>query len=331
MSASGIASPPMRSRELLARVLERAVRDQSRSTPRDRNVDASPSPICPRRSRARCAPSSVAEVLGRDRDRGRRDRHRMAADAGLGAHALARLDRVPEQPREHCGAVPSRTAACHASRTWPRISLSPTIIESRPGRDREQVRDRGVVVVRVEVVGEARRGRRRSSAARKSRDVADRGVEVRAARVDLGAVARGEHHDLEQVLARREVVQHLRRAAPRAPSSARAARPARCGGSDRRRSETRAQAAPSPRRCARRGPGPRCRNRTPVANRRPRCERPDGPQRFPGLGEQVEQGLVLRADLLVQAPPEVRRRAPGCGRRCRSRPRGRPGGPPTSA
>ncbi len=31
-----------------------------------------------------------------------------------------------------CGAVSSRTAACHASRTWPRISLSPTIIESRP-------------------------------------------------------------------------------------------------------------------------------------------------------------------------------------------------------
>ena len=44
-------------------------------------------------------------------------------------------------------------------------------------------------------------------------------------------------------------------------------------------------------------------------------ERPDGAQRFPGLGEQVEQGLVLRAELLVEVPPEVggERRAAAAG------------------
>ena len=42
----------------------------------------------------------VAEILGRDRDRGGRDRHRVARDPGLGAHALARLDRVLEHARQ---------------------------------------------------------------------------------------------------------------------------------------------------------------------------------------------------------------------------------------
>ena len=55
------------------------------------------------------------------------------ADAGLGAGPLAR-------PRPRGGTcatssgplAASRSAACHASRTWPRISPSPMIIESRP-------------------------------------------------------------------------------------------------------------------------------------------------------------------------------------------------------
>ena len=95
-----------------------------------------------------------SELLGRDRDRGRRDRHRMTADAGLGADALARLDRVPEQLRQQLG------RAAFAHRGLPRVAdLAEDLALAddhrvEAGRDREEVRDRGVVVVRVEVIGE---------------------------------------------------------------------------------------------------------------------------------------------------------------------------------
>ena len=73
-----------------------------------------------------------AEPLGRERDRGRRHRHRVAADRGLGAGALADLDRVAERAREQRAAGALVLGVRHASRTWPRISPSPMIIESRP-------------------------------------------------------------------------------------------------------------------------------------------------------------------------------------------------------
>ena len=69
-----------------------------------------------------------------------------------------------------------------------------------PGGDAEEVRDRAVVVVRVEVLGEVV-GLRRRLLGEEVEDVRHRGVELRAARVDLDAVARGEQHDLGEVLA----------------------------------------------------------------------------------------------------------------------------------
>ena len=102
-----------------------------------------------------------AEPAGGQRHRGRRHRHRVPADRGLGAGPLAHLDRVAEGARQAAGrCADSRSAAFHASRTWPRISPSPMIIESRPGGHPEEVRHRGVVVVRVHAGRRTRRGRR---------------------------------------------------------------------------------------------------------------------------------------------------------------------------
>ena len=180
-----------------------------------------------------------AEVLSRDGDRGRRDRHRVSGDAGLGSDPLPRLNRVPEQTRELW-----RRALAH--RGLPRLAhLAEDLALAHDhrveaGGDREEVRDRGFVVIRVEQVGEVL-GRGARVARQERAHVADRGVEVRAPRVDLGAVARREHDHLEQVLARRQVVEHLRELLVRNASSVRAGRRVPSGGSTRPRSETRVQ------------------------------------------------------------------------------------------
>ena len=207
MSASGTAWPPTCAASASARSAcgsRRAGRRRRASATSTRGRD----PCCPAPITSTRAPSSVAELLGRDRDRGRRDRHRMPADAGLGADALARLDRVPEQLRQEL----RRAALAH--RGLPRVAdLTEDLALAddhrvETGRDREEVGDRGFVVVGVEVVGEVV-GVGAGVCREELGDVADRGVEVRAARVDLGAVARREHHDFEQVLTRGQVVQHL--------------------------------------------------------------------------------------------------------------------------
>ena len=328
ISLSGIASPPMRSAASCARANVRFA-IQTRSTPRERSVDARPGAhLRPRRPRA---PSRRRTCRGARRRRSPRPTG-STRDGGRCRSRCAPA--CPTRPRggtvpASCGAVPSRTAACHASRTWPRISLSPTIIESRPAATENRCATARVVVVRVEQVGEVF-GRGARVRGEERADVADRGVEVRAARVDLDAVARGEHHDLEQVLARAEVVRAPSRAAPRAPSSARAGRPAPCGGSDRPRSETRVQEL------LRVGHTPGADEINDAGVERPLpigvfARTPRRTHRFPGLGEQLEQGLVLRAELLGRAAAGGRRPAPGCGRRCRPRPRGRHAGPPTSS
>ena len=93
----------------------------------------------------RCSAATVTAADGIDTG--------MAADAGLGAHPLARLDRVAEQAGEL-----RRGAFAH--RGLPRLAhLAEDLALAddhrvEAGGDREQVRDRGVVVVRVEQVGE---------------------------------------------------------------------------------------------------------------------------------------------------------------------------------
>ena len=92
-----------------------------------------PRPSRRRRARARggrraCRARSAASATAAERHR-----RGAAADAGLGAGPLADLDRVAEQQVERgagralvLGRAPTRRA------TWPRISLSPMIIESSP-------------------------------------------------------------------------------------------------------------------------------------------------------------------------------------------------------
>ena len=130
--------------------------------------------------------------------------------------------------------------------------------------------------------------------------VVDAGVEHRRARVDLGAVARREQHDLGQVLAERE-----RRAAPwgdppTGPSSARGARPGTVRWFSPTTTRDTSATAPSPR--ARRPA--RIRSSMPESRARRQSasslERPPARMRFPGLGEQLEQRLVLGAHLVGQ-------------------------------
>ena len=150
-----------------------------------------------------------AEVLGGDGHGRRRDRNGMPADAGLRAHPLARLDGVAEQSRElRRGALAHGGLPGLADLAEDLALADDHRVEA--GGDGEQVRDGRVVVIGVEQVGEIF-GRGARVRGEERADVTDRGVEVRAARVDLDAIAGGEHHDLEQVLACAEVVEHLRK------------------------------------------------------------------------------------------------------------------------
>ena len=162
----------------------------------------------------------------------------MPADRGLGAGPLAHFDRVAERARQQ------RPAGRLVLGRVPRLAhLAEDLALAddhrvEAGGHAEEVRDRGVVVVRVQQVGElvgvdARR------VGEEVADVLHRRVEERGVRVDLGAVARGEQHDLGEVLGAGRAP-----AAPwAAPSGATAmpleqARPAPCGGSGRLRRET---------------------------------------------------------------------------------------------
>ena len=132
----------------------------------------------------------------------------MAADAGLGAGPLADLDGLAE------GAGQELADRALALGDLPRLAdLAEDLaladdhrVES--GGHAEEVRDRSVLVVRVEQVGELV-GVHARLVGEEVADVVDAGVEHRRAGVDLGAVARREQHRLGQVLAERERVQRL--------------------------------------------------------------------------------------------------------------------------
>src|SRR5207237_5967735 len=115
--------------------------------------------------------------------------NRMATDARLRAYELARLDGVPEQPRKQL----RRSSLARGG--FPRVAhLAEDLALAddhriEPGGDGKEVTHGRVVVVGVEVIVEDIRIRARIRR-EEFPDIADRGVEVRASRVDLGAVAR---------------------------------------------------------------------------------------------------------------------------------------------
>ena len=104
--------------------------------------------------------------------------------------------------------VPSCRPRSQASRTWPRISVSPSTAESSPAATANRWATAGVVVVDVEVVAEVLR-REERHLGEEVADVLVGAVEALGDRVDLGAVARGEHDGLGDVLAGDEVVEGL--------------------------------------------------------------------------------------------------------------------------
>ena len=169
-----------------------------------------------------------------------------------------------------------------------------------PGGHAEQVRDRGVVVVRVEEVGElvgvdARR------VGEEVAHVLHRRVEQRGVGVDLGAVARGEQHDLGEVLAPRERLERLRAA----PSGATAMRSSSSTGTVRWLRPTTTRDMPRSISLASSTRPARIRSSMPES--RADCqsasslERPAARSSSRASRQHVEQGRVLGAQLVSAA------------------------------
>ena len=305
LGRAGSRCPPIVGRELARRARACGSR-RTTSVDAARRAASTPGrrPSRPRRSRARCAPSrsprcSAATATAADGiDTGWRPMPR------LGADPLARLDRVAEQPRQSCGAV------SFSDRGLPRVAhLAEDLALAddhrvEAGRDREEVRDRGVVVVRVEVVGElvgigARVARRGSRARRRPRG----GSACSARRPRCGCTWRarttssrcsraarscsafascvlGHGHPLEQLDRHRAVVQtdddqrHVLSnsfASSTRPARTRSRMPeskARCQSASSDWNAPSPAALPGPRRAAR--AGSRTRVRSPRSNRRRR-------------------------------------------------------------
>ena len=108
----------------------------------------------------RAAAQREHRLLG-ERDRGRRDRQRRAADRGLGADALADLDRVAEDPGERLTRRALRLGLLPRAADLAEDLALAEDHRVEPGGDAEEVAHRAVVVVRVEVLGERPRAARR--------------------------------------------------------------------------------------------------------------------------------------------------------------------------
>ncbi len=82
----------------------------------------------------------AGEGLLRQPHRGGGDRHRVGADAGVGARALGGGEGLLEQAVERPPSVPASRAVAQASFTWPRICGSPSTSESSPVATRNRWR-----------------------------------------------------------------------------------------------------------------------------------------------------------------------------------------------
>ena len=291
------ARPPVRSARATAVSQVRLA--MVRSVPALASPRAMASPISPAPSTSPARSAEPAEALGGHGDGGLRDRGDVAADGGVGAGPLAGFERVAEEQ------VEGRAGGALLAGPLPRLlhlAEDLALAEHRrveAGGDAEEVGDRRRVVVDVEVVGEVLGGEE-GDLGEEVADVLVGAVEPLGDRVDLGAVAGGEHHGLGHVRARDQVVQRLRQrgiadghALEQVERRAAVVQPddddghavdlptvASPGGADRRGGGW-LGGAPWPRRGARPGRGPASPNRGRFANRRPRL---GGPRRAGRLG-----------------------------------------------
>ena len=150
----------------------------------------------------------VADVLGRAGQRGGDDARSHPVDVGLGVRALADAQGLLEQHVER-GADGAGLLA--DAQRLAGLAQDLALAEHhrvQPGGDVEQVRDRAVVVVHVEV-RQHLVGRLAGALADHPRDRLDAAVEAVDVGVDLGAVAGGEHRRLGDVLALGDLADQL--------------------------------------------------------------------------------------------------------------------------
>ncbi len=227
--SSPIARPPTRAAELGA-PFGRAVGDRdvadAGAVERDRHGGADVAGADHEHAPA----FESAEPLAGHGDGRRRHRHGVAADCGLGPGALADLHRLTEDARHE------RSDHRLVLGDPPRLPHLPEDLALTDdhrvdaGRHAEQVRDGGVVVVRVQVVAD-RVGIERRLVGEEVADVLHRRVEARAACVDLGAVARRERPRPRRGSRCAPACAAPWAARVTARPSARGARPGSCGGS----------------------------------------------------------------------------------------------------
>ena len=171
--ATGRARPPTRVGEVVGTV-EGAIRDEHFGRARPPQVRRPSLRRCRRRRRTStrrpARPSSASSAIATAA---------IDTEAVVGAKPVSVRTRLPTSTAwrnsrlRTARAVPSAFAASHASRTWPRISVSPSTAESSPAATANRWAHGAFVEVAVQVIGAAPRARgrrtRRGSRGRRSR------------------------------------------------------------------------------------------------------------------------------------------------------------------
>ena len=152
----------------------------------------------------------AAEDLADPVERGRHEGRRELVDGRLGVHALADAEGLLEQ---HVEGRADRPGLLTAGQRLARLAEDLALADRHrvePGRHLEQVRDRTVVVVDVEVRQQVLGGPARPLDQQPG-ELLDAAVEAVDVGVDLQAVAGRDHRGLGDVLAGRDVAEQLGR------------------------------------------------------------------------------------------------------------------------
>ena len=166
--------------------------------------------MAPAPSTATRRPASPPRWLAGELDRGLAERSGPPTDGGVGAHLLADLDRAAEQQVERRGdARPPQRASSQASRTWPRISCSPSTAESSPAATLNRCVDGVGVVGEGQVRGDLVGVQLGAVGQRVAGDPVGV-VEAPGVEVDLDPVAGRQHDRAVDGIVRAQLAQELR-------------------------------------------------------------------------------------------------------------------------